>query len=92
MNIFVSHLNFATSREGLQDLFKKFGEVKSVKIIYDRFTGRSRGFGFVEMANDIEGQNAIAHLDQSDFEGMTINVNIAREKRERKNNNYDSRY
>jgi RNA-binding proteins (RRM domain) len=83
MNIYVSNLNFRTQNESLQELFEKFGEVTSANIIMDRDTGRSRGFGFVEMANDEEGQKAIDELNDTDFEGKTITVNVARPKTER---------
>lgn len=83
MNIYVSHLNFATKNEGLQNLFAQFGEVSSANIIMDRETGRSRGFGFVEMPNDTEGQQAIDALNGKEFDGRTIEVNVARPKTER---------
>ncbi|MDL2210967.1 RNA-binding protein [Bacteroides sp. OttesenSCG-928-M17] len=83
MNIYVSNLNFSTVSESLQELFAGFGEVESAKIITDRETGRSRGFGFVEMPNDEEGQKAIDELNGTDFEGKTISVNVARPKTER---------
>jgi RNA recognition motif-containing protein len=83
MNIYVSNLNFSTSSESLQELFAGYGEVSSANIIKDRETGRSRGFGFVEMANDSEGQKAIDELNGTDFEGKTITVNVARPKTER---------
>jgi RNA recognition motif-containing protein len=85
MNIYVSNLNFSTSSESLQELFAGYGEVSSANIIKDRETGRSRGFGFVEMPNDSEGQKAIDELNGTDFEGKTINVNVARPKTERSN-------
>ena len=91
MNIYVSNLNFSTSSESLQELFSGFGEVTSAKIITDRETGRSRGFGFVEMTDDTEGQNAISELNETDFEGKTIGVNIARPKTERSSGGYNSR-
>ncbi|WP_029905088.1 RNA-binding protein [Prevotella sp. 10(H)] len=91
MNIYVSNLNFSTSGESLHELFAEYGEVTSSKIITDRETGRSRGFGFVEMSDDTEGQNAISELHESDFEGKTINVNVARPRTERSNNGYNSR-
>ncbi|MBP1618997.1 MAG: hypothetical protein H6Q14_2824 [Bacteroidetes bacterium] len=90
MNIYVSNLNFSTSSESLQELFSGFGEVTSAKIITDRETGRSRGFGFVEMTDDTEGQNAITELNETDFEGKTIGVNIARPKTERSSGGYNS--
>lgn len=85
MNIYVSNLNFSTKSESLQDLFAGFGEVDSAKVITDRDSGRSRGFGFVEMPNDAEGQKAIDELNGTDFEGKTITVNVARPKTERSN-------
>jgi len=82
MNIYVSNLNFSSTSESLQELFEAYGEVTSAKIITDRETGRSRGFGFVEMSDDAEGQKAISELNETDFEGKTINVNVARPKTE----------
>ena len=82
MNIYVSNLNFSTTSESLQELFAAYGEIESARIIIDRETGRSRGFGFVEMSNDEEGQKAISELNETDFEGKTININVARPKTE----------
>lgn len=90
MNIYVSNLSFNTGSESLQELFSKYGEVTSSKIITDRETGRSRGFGFVEMPNDAEGQTAISELHESEFEGNTINVNVARPRVERDNSGYNN--
>lgn len=83
MNIYVSNLNFATKGDSLQELFAGYGEVSSANIITDRETGRSRGFGFVEMSDDTEGQKAIDALNGTDFEGMTLTVNVARPKADR---------
>ena len=83
MNIYVSNLSFSTKNESLQELFAEYGEVTSANIITDRETGRSRGFGFVEMSNDAEAQKAIDELNGADFEGKTITVNVARPKTER---------
>lgn len=83
MNIFVSHLSWGTNSDSLQNLFSQYGEVTSARIITDRETGRSRGFGFVEMSNDEEGQKAIDSLNETDFEGKTINVSVARPREER---------
>ena len=77
MNIFVAKLNFDTQEDALQDAFEEFGEVSSVKIIMDKFTGKSKGYGFVEMPNDDEGQNAIDSLNDSDLDGRTIVVKKA---------------
>ena len=82
MNIYVSNINFSTQNESFMNLFSSFGEVTSAKIITDRESGRSRGFGFVEMANDEEGQAAIDALNGTEFEGKTINVSVARPKEE----------
>ncbi len=84
MNIYVSNLSYNTDSEGLQQLFAEYGEVTSANVITDRETGRSRGFGFVEMPNDAEGQAAIDALNGIDFEGKTITVNVARPKTERR--------
>lgn len=91
MNIYVSNLNFATKTDSLQDLFAQFGEVSSANIITDRETGRSRGFGFVEMPDDGEGQQAIDALNDTDFEGKTITVNVARPKTDRNDRGGNSR-
>lgn len=85
MNIYVSNLNFRTENASLQALFAAFGEVSSANIINDRETGRSRGFGFVEMPDDTAGQTAIDALNNSEFEGKVITVNVARPKTERSN-------
>ena len=85
MNIYVSQLSYSTTSESLQELFEKYGEVTSAKIINDRESGRSRGFGFVDMSNDEEGQKAIDELIGTDFEGKTINVCVARPRQERSN-------
>jgi len=86
MNIYVSNLSYDTDAESLQELFADHGEVTSANVITDRETGRSRGFGFVEMPNDEEGQNAIDKLNETEFEGKAISVNVARPKTERRSN------
>lgn len=78
MNIYVANINFRAREQDLKDLFQQFGEVSSVKIVTDRDTGRSRGFGFVEMPNDSEGKQAIAQLNGADFSGRNLVVNEAR--------------
>lgn len=83
MNIFIAKLNFSTSSEALQELFEQFGGVSSAKVIMDRETGRSKGFGFVEMPNDDEGVEAISGLDGSDFDGNTIAVKKAEPRESR---------
>jgi RNA recognition motif-containing protein len=83
MNIYVSNLSFNTSDAELQDLFSKFGEVSSAKVITDRETGRSRGFGFVEMSNDEEGKAAMAGLNNKEVEGRAMSVSVAKEREAR---------
>jgi len=81
-NIFVGNLNFNTSEEELRQIFEPYGQVDRVSILTDRDTGRSRGFGFVEMANNEEGDKAITALNGSQIGGRTLNVNEARPKAE----------
>lgn len=88
MNIYVSNLSWGTSSESLQNLFAQFGEVSSANVITDRETGRSRGFGFVEMPDDGEGQKAIDRINGSEFEGKVLTVNVARPKTERSSGGY----
>lgn len=85
MNIFVAKLNFDTRESDLQNAFEAYGEVDSVKIIMDKFTGRSKGYGFVEMPNEDEGLNAIDGLNDQELDGRTIVVKKA-EPRERRDN------
>lgn len=77
MNIFVAKLNFRTEDNTLRSLFEAFGEVDTAKIVLDRETGRSRGFGFVEMPNDDEAMNAIQELNDTEVDGRTIVVKKA---------------
>lgn len=83
MNIFVSNINYRTQEESLLDLFTSYGEVTSARIINDRETGRSRGFGFVEMPNDDEANAAIDALNGKEFEEKELNVSEARPREER---------
>jgi RNA recognition motif-containing protein len=80
MNIFVSGLPFSLTREELERAFASFGNVTSARIIKDRETNRSRGFGFVEMDSDEAAHSAIAALDQSELNGRRINVKVAEER------------
>src|SRR6202047_2734386 len=82
-NIFVGNLSFNTSEDELRQMFASFGQVDRVSIMTDRDTGRSRGFGFVEMASNEDGDKAITALNGSQVGGRTINVNEARPKTER---------
>ena len=78
MNIFIAGLNYNMSEAELGELFAEYGEVVSVKIIMDRETGRSKGYGFVEMADDEAGDKAIAALNEVDMDGKTLSVSVAR--------------
>jgi RNA recognition motif-containing protein len=78
MNIYVANIPFRATEAELRGLFEQFGEVSSAKIILDKFTQRSRGFGFVEMADDESAQSAISQLNGSEFMGKTLVVNEAR--------------
>ena len=82
MNIYVGNLPFSTTEDQLMELFAQHGEVASAKIISDRHTGRSRGFGFVEM-DDNEAQQAIDTLNGFEFDGRSLVVNKARERENR---------
>src|SRR3954471_16838826 len=85
MNIYVSNLSFNTNDAELNELFSKFGDVSSAKVIMDRESGRSRGFGFVEMPSNEEGKDAMLGLNNKEVEGRAMSVSIAREKEERSN-------
>ncbi len=80
MNIFVAKLNYATSDEAVRQAFEEFGTVDSVKIIMDRDTQQSKGFGFVEMPNDSEAYDAINQLNESSLDGRSIVVKKANPK------------
>ncbi|PZR24357.1 MAG: RNA-binding protein [Citrobacter freundii] len=84
MNLYVSNLGFHVRDEELKQLFDPFGQVSSAKVIIDRETGRSRGFGFVEMPSEEEGKKAIASLNNREVEGRNISVTVAREKEPKK--------
>lgn len=85
MNIFISNINYNTVDSELKALFENYGEVESAKIITDRETGRSRGFGFVEMPNNDEALKAIEALNQREFKEKVLNVSEARPKEPRSN-------
>jgi RNA recognition motif-containing protein len=80
MNIYVSNLSFHTTSEDLKTLFSKFGEVTSAKVIMDKMTDKSRGFGFVEMSSEESGKEAMTALNNKEIEGRALSVSIAREK------------
>ncbi len=87
MNIHVSNLSFNVTDEDLRDFFAEYGEVSSAKVITDKYTGKSRGFGFVEMPDDESARKAISELDNGVVEGRSIRVSEARPREERPNNN-----
>ena len=85
MNMYVSNLSFHTTDDGLRKLFEQFGAVSSAKVIMDRESGQSRGFGFVEMESDDEGNAAIKGLNNKEVEGRAMAVSIARPKEDKRN-------
>ncbi len=87
MNIYISNLSYGVNDADLNQLFGEYGEIISAKVITDRETGRSRGFGFVEMTNDTDGQKAISELHEAEYDGKVITVTVARPRTERNNNN-----
>jgi RNA recognition motif-containing protein len=87
MNIYVSNLSFNVQDEDLQSYFADYGEVTSAKVITDKETNRSRGFGFVEMSDEAAAQKAIAELDGATVDGRAIKVSVAKPREERSNNN-----
>ena len=83
MNIYVGNISYNTSEDDLRDLFARYGEVTAVRVITDRDTGRSKGFGFVEMTDDDQAKEAISALDSKDFMGRDVKVNEARPREPR---------
>jgi RNA recognition motif-containing protein len=90
MNIYVSNLSFNVQDEDLREFFTPFGEVTSAKIIMDRETNRSRGFGFVEMSDDAAAKKAIVELDQATVEGRTVKVMEAKPKEDKPSRNFNN--
>jgi len=82
MNIYVGNLPYSTGDKELEEIFTVYGEVKSAKVISDRETGRSKGFGFIEMDGDEEGMKAIEELEGSEVDGRNLRVNEAKPKKE----------
>lgn len=91
MNIYVGNLPYSTTDEELRVLFEEYGEVASASVILDRDTGRSRGFGFVEMPSQAEAEAAISALSQKDLGGRALNVNQARPRGERRPREFNNR-
>lgn len=83
MNIYVGNLPYTTDDRELEDLFAQFGQVASARVITDRETGRSKGFGFVEMNDNAEAESAIAALNESEMDGRSLRINEARPREER---------
>jgi RNA recognition motif-containing protein len=83
MRIYVGNLSYTTTEDSLRQAFEEYGAVSSVTVVTDRATGRSRGFGFVDMADDQEGQNAINALNGADLDGRALTVNEARPQERR---------
>jgi RNA recognition motif-containing protein len=83
MNMYISNLGYHTTDDDLKKMFEQFGSVSSAKVITDRETGRSRGFGFVEMSSNDDAQLAMKGLNGKDVEGRQISVSVAREKEDR---------
>jgi len=86
MNIYAGGLPFKMSEEELKEIFEKYGEVTSAKIIIDKYSGKSKGFGFVEMSNDAEAKKAIGELNGTEFSGRNITVNESIERTDRRSN------
>jgi RNA recognition motif-containing protein len=82
MNIYISGLSYSVNDDDLNNLFSEYGEVSSARVINDRETGRSRGFGFVEMPNDTDGQKAIDELNGDEYDNKVISVSVARPRTE----------
>ena len=84
MNIYVGNLPFDVTEEHLKQAFEAFGSVESVKIIKDKYTNRSKGFGFIEMSNNSEAQAAIEGMNDKELKGRTIKVNMAKPRTEKR--------
>ena len=91
MNIYVANLSYAVNDSDLKELFQEYGEVESSKVITDRLSGKSRGFGFVEMPNESEALKAIKELNEVEYDGKVISVNVAKPKTEKRDFNNNRR-
>jgi len=83
MNIYIGNLAYSVTEGELEEAFAQYGEVTSAKLILDKFSGQSKGFGFVEMADDQEGRNAIEQLNGSAIKGRNVKVNEARPREDK---------
>jgi len=92
MKIYAGNLHYGMTEDELQKIFEEYGQVSSVKVITDKYSGRSKGFGFVEMPNDAEAQQAIDELNGTDIKGrnITVNQSIERKEGEQRNNRRDN--
>ncbi|GAB6120781.1 RNA recognition motif domain-containing protein [Dysgonomonas termitidis] len=92
MNIFIAGLSYSINDNDLKDLFTEYGEITSAKVIMDKATGRSKGYGFVELADNAAGQKAIEELNGAEYDGRTISVSEARPRTEgdRPRRSYDN--
>ena len=88
MNMYVSNLSFHTTDVELKNLFQEFGEVTSAKVIMDKVSGRSRGFGFVEMPDEAASKQAMQELQGKEIEGRSLSVSVAKAKEERSGGSY----
>jgi len=84
--LFVGGISYSISNQQLEELFAKFGAVSSAQIVTDKYSGQSKGFAFVEMANDEDAQKAVKELDGYAFEGRKIGVSVARPREDNRNN------
>jgi RNA recognition motif-containing protein len=92
MNIYVGQLPYSVTEEELREMFLKFGEVSSLNLIMDRYSGQSKGFGFIEMPNNSEADQAIKGLNKSMLKGREIKVNQSEERRNKKKTFRNKRY
>ena len=83
MNIYVGNLSYDTDDQALREVFEKYGSVDSVNVIFDKYSGRSKGFGFIEMPDNSEAQTALDELDGKELDGRNIKVNQAKPREER---------
>ncbi|MDR2009809.1 MAG: RNA-binding protein [Bacteroidales bacterium] len=91
MNIYIANLSFDVNDADLNDLFGEYGDVSSTKVIMDKFSGKSRGFGFVEMPNSTEAKKAIGELNGVEYDGKVITVNEAKPRTDRPRNSGGNR-
>lgn len=90
MNIFIAGLSYDVNDTDLNSLFEEYGTISSAKVIMDRNTNRSKGYGFVEMENNEDANKAITELNGAEYDGRTISVSEARPRQERSNNSYNN--